>query len=133
MPNGIEVSADQRRVFLNASGAGEVWRMDPATGEIEARAAVPSLDNARWAPDGRLLVASMLSHTEDFSVCQNLESGACPLEFQIVAVDPVTMETEVLYRNAGPPMGAGTVGLQVGRELFIGSFAGDRVLRVSLD
>jgi hypothetical protein len=29
-------------------------------------------------------------------------------------------------------MGAGTVGLRVGDELFIGSFAGDRVLRVAL-
>jgi hypothetical protein len=29
-------------------------------------------------------------------------------------------------------MGAGTVGLVVGDELFVGSFAGDRVLRVDL-
>ena len=133
LPNGIEVSPDGTKIFLNASGAGEVWRMNRSTGEIEARAAVPSLDNARWAPDGRLLVASLLSDTADFAICTNLESGACPLEFQIVAVDPETMETEVLYRGGGPPKGAGTVGLQVGNELFIGSFAGDRVLRVALD
>ena len=30
-------------------------------------------------------------------------------------------------------MGAGTVGLVIGDELFIGSFAGDRILRVTLD
>jgi hypothetical protein len=29
-------------------------------------------------------------------------------------------------------MGAGTVGLQVGNEIFVGSFKGDRVLRVKL-
>ena len=30
------------------------------------------------------------------------------------------------------PMGAGTVGLRVGDDLFIGSFHGDRILRVDL-
>ena len=29
-------------------------------------------------------------------------------------------------------MGAGTVGLQVGDQLYVGSFAGDRILRVDL-
>ena len=37
-----------------------------------------------------------------------------------------------VYRSTGAPMGAGTVGLQVGDELFMGSFAGDRILRADL-
>jgi hypothetical protein len=134
VPNGIEVSADGSKVFLNISGESEVRRIDRSTGRIEARAAVSLPDNARWAPDGRLLVASLLPDDSiDFTACTDLESGACPLGFQIVAIDPDSMETEVLYQNQGPPMGAGTIGLQVGNELFIGSFAGDRILRVSLD
>jgi len=59
MPNGIEVSADGRLVFLNSSGAGEVQRIVRATGEVEATASLPGLDNARWASDGRLVVASV--------------------------------------------------------------------------
>jgi hypothetical protein len=134
MPNGIEVSADGHFVFLNSSGAGEVQRIVRATGEVEAVARVSGLDNARWAPDGRLVVASVPGDgNEDFSICMDLEVGGCPIEFQIVAIDPETMETEVLYRNGGPPMGGGTVGLVIGDELFVGSFAGDRILRVSLD
>jgi hypothetical protein len=42
------------------------------------------------------------------------------------------MQGRDVYVGGGPPMGAGTVGLQVGRELFMGSFTGDRVLRVPL-
>ena len=134
MPNGIEVSADGRLVFLNSSGAGQVQRIVRATGEVEATASVPGLDNARWASDGRLVVASVPGDdNEDFAICIALVEGACPIEFQIVAIDPVTMETEVLYRNAGPPMGGGTVGLVIGDELFVGSFAGDRILRIALD
>jgi hypothetical protein len=134
VPNGIEVSPDGRKIFLNLSGGSEVRRIDHSTGEIEARAVVPLPDNARWAPDGRLLVASLLpDESVDFTLCADLESGSCPIGFQIVAIDPDSMETEVLYRNQGPPMGGGTIGLQIGRELFIGSFGGDRILRVSLD
>ena len=134
MPNGIEVSADGRLVFLNSSGEGKVRRIVRTTGEVEAVADVPGLDNARWAPDGRLVVASLLGGNDElFALCMTLVEGACPIEFQIVAIDPETMETEVLYRNQGAPMGAGTVGLVIGDELFIGSFAGDRILRVALD
>ena len=51
----------------------------------------------------------------------------------IVAVDPESMTIlETVYESKGAPMGAGTVGLQVGDELFIGSFKGDRILRVEL-
>ena len=50
-----------------------------------------------------------------------------------MAVDAETIETSVRFDSAGSPMGGGTVGLQVGNELFIGSFAGDRILRVRLD
>ncbi|MCE2392622.1 MAG: SMP-30/gluconolactonase/LRE family protein [Proteobacteria bacterium] len=132
VPNGIEVSADGETVFLNASGVGEVWRLGRRTGEIEARASVKSTDNSTWAPDGRLLVASSRAETADYEICMKLESGSCPLAFAIVAVDPETLAVEEIYSNQGPPMGAGTVGLQVGDELLVGTFAGDRILRVAL-
>ena len=131
MPNGIETSTDGRLVF--ATGSGEVRRIVRATGEVEARVQLGALDNLRWASDGRLAVANFTSDAlEDFSLCVQLESGACPMPFRIVAIDPESMEIEELYGNEGPPMGAGTVGLVIGDELFIGSFAGDRILRVTL-
>ena len=51
----------------------------------------------------------------------------------IQAVDAETMTAlGPVYESSGTPMGGGTVGLQVGDELFIGSFTGDRILRVAL-
>lgn len=131
-PNGLALSPDGRTLFLNASIGGEVQRIDLASGRHEGSAKVPGPDNSTWAPDGRLLVASFTGSLFDTLGCGDLPRGACPVEFQIVAVDPQTLATEVLYRNAGAPMGGGTVGLRVGDELFIGSFAGDRILRVRL-
>jgi lipoprotein-anchoring transpeptidase ErfK/SrfK len=134
LPNGIEVAPDGSSFFVNVSGENEVRRYSVSTGELEASVVVQATDNATWAPDGRLLVASLVADTDDFAICLTLPPGtACPLAFEIIAIDWATLETEVLYSNEGPPMGAGTVGLQVGRELFVGSFAGDRVLRVILD
>jgi sugar lactone lactonase YvrE len=134
LPNGVEVSPDGTKLFLNVYSANEVRRIDLATGTIEARAAVLSPDNSTWAPDGTLLVASLRpTGGMDFSRCQDTAGGPCPIGFAIVAVDPESMRTRELYRGDGVTMGAGTVGLRVGRDLFVGSFAGDRVLRVRLD
>jgi sugar lactone lactonase YvrE len=131
-PNGIELSADGRTIFLNSSSGGAVLKIDRASGQLVGRADVPGPDNSTWAADGTLRVASFPGSLREAIACGDLEAGACAAEFQIVALDPETLESRVLYRNAGPPMGGGTVGLEVGDELFIGSFAGDRILRVSL-
>jgi sugar lactone lactonase YvrE len=130
--NGIELSPDGRTIFLNSSAGGAVLKIDRASGTLEGRAEVPGPDNSTWAADGTLRVASFPGSLREVIACGDLQAGACAAEFQIVALDPETLASEVLYRNAGPPMGAGTVGLEVGDELFIGSFAGDRILRVAL-
>jgi hypothetical protein len=131
-PNGIALSADGRTIFLNSSIGGKVHRIDRATGRREGSAEVPGPDNSSWAPDGRLLVASFVGPLRESLACGSLERGACPVAFEIVTVDPATLATEVVYRGGGPPMGGGTVGVRVRDELFVGSFAGDRVLRVKL-
>ena len=131
-PNGIALSADGSTIFLNSSTGGKVHRIDRATGSLEASAEVAGPDNSTWAPDGRLLVASFTGPLWETLRCDGIEHGACPVAFEIVAVDPETLETETVYRGGGAPMGAGTVGLRVGDELFVGSFAGDRILRVDL-
>lgn len=130
--NGLEISADGGTLFLNSSTAGQVRRIARATGERQGRVMLQSPDNSTWAEDGRLWVASLQASFSDFTHCNELERGACAAPFQIVALHPETLETEVIYEGGGAPMGGGTVGLQVGGELFVGSFAGDRILRVDL-
>lgn len=136
MPNGIETSPDGRFVYMNASGDSSIRKVEVATGRELGRAPVSSPDNVTWTPDGkRLLIASLTGlDPTDFSLCQDMKRGACGIPFEIVAVDAETMQPiGPIYTSDGPPMGAGTVGLQVGNELFIGSFKGDRILRVSLE
>jgi len=131
-PNGIALSADGATLYLNSSLEGKVLRIDRASGRALGSADVAGPDNSTWAPDGRLLVASFTGPLWETLACDGIERGACPIAFEIVAVDPETLATETLYRGGGAPMGAGTVGLRVGDELFVGTFAGDRILRVKL-
>ena len=130
--NGLTLSRDGKQLFLNSTLGDGLRRISLASGEVEAQAALPSLDNVAWGSDGRLYVASLTAPFLEMQACNQLEHGACPAAFEILAVDPVSLASEVVYRGKGAPMGAGTIGLRVGDELFIGSFASDRVLRVAL-
>ncbi len=135
MPNGIVASPDGRFIYMNATAEHSVRKVEVATGRELGRATVDSPDNARWAPDGHVLIASIKRDItgEDFGACVSIQQGACSIPFKIVALDPDSMTiVETLYATDGAPMGAGTVGLRVGDELFIGSFHGDRILRVNL-
>lgn len=135
MPNGLAASPDGKTLYLNVTMQNEVRKIDVATGQVLATAAVKMPDNVTWAPDGkRLLVASLHGfETTNFAVCVDVPQGACPIPFAIQAVDAETMTPlGPVYESTGAPMGGGTVGLQVGSELFIGSFTGDRILRVAL-
>ena len=100
------------------------------SGKITAE--IESPDNLAWTANGRLLVASLTAPTLELQACGALEAGACPGSFEIWALDPDSFAAEVVYASDGVTMGAGTVGLLVGGELFVGSFAGDRILRVQL-
>jgi hypothetical protein len=135
MPNGIVTSRDERFIYMNASAEGSLRKVEVATGRELGRVSVDTPDNLTWSPDGRLLTSSLKGDFdgEDFASCATITHGACGIPFKIVAVDPDSMAiVGTLYESDGAPMGAGTVGLQVGQELFIGSFKGDRILRVAL-
>lgn len=131
-PNGIQVDDQARYIYLNLYGAGQVAKLDLDSGEVVSRAAVPQPDNSAWAPDGRLLVASHTGEV-DFGADCAPGSAFCSMAFQIVALDPETLHGEVIFSHAGAPMGAGTIAAKVGRQLYIGSFMGDRLLVVDLD
>jgi hypothetical protein len=135
MPNGIATSPGGRFIYMNASAEGSLRKVEVATGRELGRVLVDTPDNLAWTPDGRLLTSSLTGDFvgEDFATCASITRGACGIPFKIVAIDPDSMTIlGTVYESKGAPMGAGTVGLQVGQELFIGSFKGDRILRVAL-
>ncbi len=129
-PNGVAVSVDERFIFSNVYSAGEVRKIRRADGVIVQRVEVLRPDNSSWDETGSLLVVSHTAAMSEMSACMQEGLRSCPIEFTVLRLDPETLSASVVLTQAGAPMGAGTVATQMGKSLYIGSFSGDRILRV---
>lgn len=132
LTNGIEVSADERFVFINQYMNEEVHKYDLELQQIVGIAPVPNVDNSAWAPNGELWLASHTGEVSAMLKCFSDSSSACGLAFEIVALNPDTMETRVVFQHQGPPMGAATVATPLGDKVYLGSFVGDRLAIVPM-
>ncbi len=133
MPNGILLSPDGQHFFLNLYFGNELRKYDLASGELLAAVDIEKPDNLSWSPGGKLLVASQ--HASLIALLKSLDakdSGPSMLPFSIFEVDPNTLEKRLLLRRDGPPMGAGTVAVEVDGQLYIGSYAGDRMIKMAV-
>jgi len=131
MPNGITVSADNEKVFVNIYMGNKTVKFDRATGRREGEFKVQQPDNITMDSDGMLWVASH-KHDPINQTCTEVTSGPCLLPFEIVKADANTMRSEVVLSQDGPPMGYATVALHVDGEIFMGSAHGDRVVSYTL-
>jgi hypothetical protein len=131
-PNGIAVSPDGLDLYFAEWSAGRLARVRLSADDASRRSVIelPHLpDNLSWTRDGHLLVTGQAGPLGDVLACGQLESGTCALAFSVVRVEPATLETELLLSHPGTATGAASSTLQVGDELLIGTFAGDRIAR----
>lgn len=115
-PNGIELSADDRFMFVAAFGGREVVRFDRGPNPTpKASAAVDvTPDNLRWTEAGTLLtVGNNTTPNTGWTVYQ---------------IDPSAMTAAKVagVDQTATLQGAATA-LQVGGEIWIGTYSGDRV------
>lgn len=129
-PNGIQLSPDGQSVFLNLYTSNVVRKIERASGKQLGEVAVDHPDNSSWLPDGRLLVASHPSDKLIPGLCGDVHNGACESRFLLVAINPQTLGSEIVFEQEGAPMGAGTVAVEWGDFWYIGSYAGNRLLKV---
>ncbi len=129
LPNGIDVSKDERYVFVAAIGSQEVVRFDRRATPIGKRAVkLPiSPDNVHWATNGKLLTAG--PNYVAPAVC----SGAgCASGWAVLEVDP---ETLAFSRLGGADQTAAmqrvSSAMRVGDDIWVGS-NDDRIARFSL-
>jgi SMP-30/Gluconolactonase/LRE-like region len=132
MPNGIEVSADGKSLWVNNYIELEVRQYDVATEAIISTVEVPNIDNSAWLEDGRLLVASHVAPLA-MGVCFGVTEGSCGAPYELVAVDVTSGETEVIFSSGqGGPFGPATVAVPYRGKLYAGSFSGDRLAEITL-
>ena len=118
-PNGLEISPDGRWFYIGAWGTQTVDRLSRGRTPVQRDkvAAGFRLDNLRMAADGSILATGQGSDTERGSA-------------HVARVDPQTMQLEeIIRRRDDDVFSIGTVALEVGDEIWVGSFRGDRIAR----
>jgi len=135
--NGIEVSPDGSEFFVASSGQFTVTAYSNSNPARQLRTTktlefVP--DNLHMGSDGSLITAGLVS---DDSVCGNVRGpgdfdleafASCPRPFIVKAIDPQSMNGRDLARGPAIERFSNiTMGLPVGGNIWIGTFAGDRI------
>ena len=141
--NGIEVSADGQEFYIASSGLLKVLAFSNSNPTRLLRSSktlsfIP--DNLHMSDDGRLVtggleIADPVCGDVPMSLEFDLEKFAsCPRPFTILAVDPQSMQGSVIASSpAHKHFSNITMALQVGTELWIGTFAGDRIAYRTLE
>jgi sugar lactone lactonase YvrE len=135
--NGIEVSDDGQEFYIASSGLRKVLAFsnsNPARllRSSEVLSFIP--DNLHMGNDGRMITAGLeiddlVCGAVPMSLEFDLEKFAsCPRPFTVIAVDPQSMQSSVLASSPAQEHFSNiTMALEVGSELWIGTFAGDRI------
>jgi hypothetical protein len=115
--NGLEISKDGKWLYVAAWGSQNFFRLSRGQAPVK-RDVVPlgfRVDNVRWTADGSLLAAG--------------QGGVAPAQTSnIVKINPTTLKVqEIVQHPNSAEFGSGTVALQVGKEIWVGSFRGDRI------
>jgi len=125
--NGIELSSDGKWYYVSQWGNQMFMRLSRGRTPVE-RKEIPlgfRVDNLRWAPDGKTLLAAGQG-----GVGAQPGRGPAVQTSVIGRVDPQAMTyTEIINQPVGPGLFAATVAVQVGDEFWVGSFRGDRISR----
>jgi sugar lactone lactonase YvrE len=117
--NGLEISKDGKTLYVAAWGSQSFYRL--SLGETPPkRQDIPlgfRVDNIRWAADGTLLAAG--------------QGGTGQAQTtNVIKINPNTLQVqEIVSQPNSPAFGAGTVAVEVGKEIWVGSFRGDRIAR----
>ena len=131
-PNGVVATPDGREIYFAEWTGLRLVRLrirDDGTAVRDEVALPHRPDNITWTPDGRLLVTGQVGRIGDVLGCRGTRPGTCALPFSVVLVDPATLDTRTLLDHPATAQGAGTVALEVGDEMWIGTFDGDRLAR----
>jgi hypothetical protein len=111
--NGVELSNDGKTLYVAAWGSQSFIRMSRGSTPVE-RQEIPlgfRVDNLHFARDGSLLAAGQAGAASD-----------------VVKIDPKTLAiTRLVHRTDDASFRGGTVAVEVGDRLWVGSFGGDRI------
>jgi hypothetical protein len=119
LPNGIDVSKDERYIFVAAIGSQEMVRFDRRSTPMTKRTVKLPIrpDNVHWAPDGKLLTAG-----PNYVAPTACSGASCATGWSVLEMDP---ETLAFVRLGGADQTAAmqrvSSAMRVGNDIWVGS------------
>ncbi len=135
--NGIEVSNDDQEFYIASSGLQKVLAFSSSNPTRLLRSSkklsfIP--DNLHMGKNGKLITAGIdvvSPECGDISMSQEFDLKkltSCSRPFTILEIDPQSMQDSILVNSPAQKHFSNiTMALEVGTELWIGTFAGDRI------
>lgn len=138
-PNSLEASKDGAWLFIDQWPAKRVIRLSRGQTPVKKDVIdVPFLpDNIHWSEDGHTLLVAGQGGENVAGVQTCMAPGhfgkECAAPNMVARIDPKTLHVSpVVSYRARARMAVVTVGLQVGREIWLSSDFFDRIVRVPL-
>lgn len=117
--NGVELSDDGRTLYIAAWGSQSFIRLSRGENPPK-REEIPlgfRIDNIHWSKDGKLIGAGQVGPADGVGQ-----------DWRVVKIDPRTLQVETVHEQRDMPgFGGGTVAIEVGDALWVGSYRGDRI------
>ncbi|MGE8144310.1 SMP-30/gluconolactonase/LRE family protein [Pseudomonas frederiksbergensis] len=132
LSNGVQVSQDGRYIYFTAWTSRQVERYDRSQHKVTGTAETAFYpDNISVQPDGSMLVTG-IDDMAAFRNCTKAQGGFCSrlLAFTVARFDAETMKITPYYHAAVGTLAGGSVALQVGGRLYMGTYTGDRLVSV---
>ncbi len=130
--NGIAASRDGSILYVNDWRDGTLRILPLRAGAPAGSLALGDFhpDNVHWLPNGNLLIAGQIGAAQDLMAC--VRNTNCPVGSMVVVVDPRKRAVHSHQAVAdSPPFGAASVALSYKGNYWLGSFRGDRIIRVA--
>lgn len=129
--NGIQISKDGKFAFFNAWTGKQVRKYDLRAQRVVKTIDLPfHPDNLTFRADGMLIDAG-INELDSWKACVAAHSDFCQTAFTVVAIDPKTGNFMPVFQGDAGYIAGASVALQVDKKLFIGTYAGDRLLEIS--
>jgi hypothetical protein len=124
LSNGIVISADGRFLYVADWFKRTITQVDLAGAAAYRTVSVDFMpDNLRWGERGALWVAGQNGSVQDVFNCFTSQRSSCGLASGVAKIEPRTM-TVTCHQPlpATPQFSSATTALQLGQELWLGSF-----------
>jgi hypothetical protein len=128
-PNGVAIDPSGRHAYFAAWTGRKLIKYDLETARVVGTAALDFMpDNLSWGTDGSVLTAG-IPDMAAVEHCLDGRTAFCTSPFRAVSVDAADLSVHTLVDGPTGVLGGASVAVQDGDWVYVGAWAGDRIIR----